>query len=187
MRSAAVLVLAPLAILTTACSPSAAAPDPYRADVLRAYQHATSAFERSVLVDGKITRAEYDQAIALYVHCVRAHGVPISAQLEAPLKLTYVYAIPGADAPQSVLDNCTRGTTDLIESIYNDEVMNPHKQDLNQLTADCFVRKGLVPKGYTGAQFAADSAGQGRAHYPFNPDDPKIDDKFSACMEAPAN
>jgi hypothetical protein len=88
MRVTPVRLLLPMGIVlvvSSACSHSSSAPDPYRADVLRAYKHATSAFERSVLVDGKITRAEYDQATMLYVRCVKAHGIPIAAELEPPL------------------------------------------------------------------------------------------------------
>jgi hypothetical protein len=75
----------------------------------------------------------------------------------------------------------------LIEPLYTDEVINPHKQNIFALTAACLVRKGVAPKGYTGEQYEIDSNSQAGGHFPFNPDNPKISDKFQACMEAPAN
>ena len=181
------LALLAVLVVCTACSHAAKVSDPWRTDILAAGSKATSDFERSVLVDGKITRAEYDQAVALYVKCANAHGVHISAELQPPLNLTYQYAGSGEAQPMqdSIMHTCARGTTSLIEGLYDDKLMNPRKQNLDDLTAECLVRKGLAPKGYSGAQFAADDVGRG--HYPFNPDDPKNSDRFLACMEAPAN
>jgi hypothetical protein len=141
-----------------------------------------------VLADGKISRGEYDQAVSKYVRCVDDHGIPLGAELQPPLDLTYQYSLPGGgdNTSQAVMDRCAVGTTALIEPLYAAQVQNPHKVDLDQLTAQCLVRKGVAPKGYTGAAYARDSDSAHGGRFPFNPDDPRIAEKYSACMEAPA-
>ena len=61
-----------LCVLTTAiagagCSGPATATNPYSEDFRQAKEFATSDFERAVLEDGEITRAEYEEAMQRYV------------------------------------------------------------------------------------------------------------------------
>lgn len=72
--------VAVVAMVATGCSASSsAAPGagPYSAEIKAAAKQATSDFERGVLSDGVITRAEYQEAIQRYVDCGKQHGLDI--------------------------------------------------------------------------------------------------------------
>ena len=172
--------------LLAGCTHSTAGPNPYAAQIQTARHDATSPFERSVLSDGKITKSEYDQAVALYVRCVRSRGVNMSAQLAPPLDAYYEYVVsPPRSTDQSVMNACGRGTTDLVGDLYVQLVENPQKVDLDTLTVRCLIRRGVVPATYTRADWERDQANDLRGA-PFRPDDPKIATSFDACMEAPS-
>ena len=174
-------VAAVAALLLVGCSSHQAAPtattsaDPWRSDVLRAMSKATSPFERQVLQDGVISRAEYEEAIRRYVACMKAHGVNMGAEMTA--LGYYQYNSVGYD--QAVDDRCNVGTKAMIEPLYVDRLQNPNKADMRALEVACFVRKGLAAQGYTVAQWKVDRLSQ---KPPFSTNDPR----FTACLASPA-
>jgi hypothetical protein len=139
-----------------------------------ARKKATSDFERDVLADLDISRAEYEEAIRRYVRCVEDQGVEIEA---IPQSGYYTFGASGRDA--SVIDqaqtSCRVGTIDLIEPIYVDKLVNPGKQNMDELIAACLVRKGVAPSSYTGKQLKADRDND-LANAPFDREDDRVSD-----------
>jgi hypothetical protein len=182
-----VLIAVPMALLAACTSSgSRSTNNPYTASIKQAARHATSDFERTVLSDGRITRAEYDEAVHRYVACADSHGVPMTAQLEAPTHAYYIYAVTNpSPADQTIMDSCAKGTTALIESLYTEMVMNPRRTNIFALIASCLVRKGVAPKSYTGSELKGDLDDQ-FVGAPFNPDSPGVQSRYGACIESPA-
>jgi hypothetical protein len=133
--------------------PGATVPDgPYRAQILQAQQRATSDFERGVLSDGKITKAEYDEAVQRYVKCMADKGVTVN-----PYEMGggyYGYSVPSRenDTFQRWGDSCAKGTTYLVEDLYIQMLTNPSGGDIDDAVAACLARKGLVDNSFTGSE-----------------------------------
>ncbi len=154
-KSAPVLTSALLCFALAACSPSEVTiseDNPYKADFDLALQNATSEFEREVLKDGVITKAEYDEATTRYVDCVKENGISIATKEEYGI---HMYAISGdLEAYENEIDHlCSTGTTLEIAALYNDTTMNPYGGDVNELSAQCLIRSGLVEAPFTAADF----------------------------------
>ncbi|MFJ6678614.1 hypothetical protein ACIQLK_05720 [Microbacterium sp. NPDC091382] len=120
---------------------------PYADLIAQARDQATSQFERDVLADGEITRAEYEEAIQRFVTCVADEGATVKPQDQAGY---YVYAIEGDVALyDKAADKCAPGTKALIEGLYVDMLTNPNNRDYDELIAECFVKAGLVAAPFT--------------------------------------
>ncbi|GIF10103.1 hypothetical protein [Actinoplanes teichomyceticus] len=152
--------------------------DPYAAEVRQAQQQAKTDFERQVLADGAVTKAEFDEAVQRYVKCAKDRGVEIE-----PIAVGgyYNYRTVKSDESEAVSTECGTGTTRLIEPLYVDRLMNPEKKDMDELTLACLRKNGVVPDGYTVEQFKK-AAEQGFSGAPFDPDGAK----FQACMANPS-
>lgn len=125
---------------------------PYQAQTLQARQQATSDFQRGVLADGTITKAEYDEAVNRYVRCLGDKGVTVTAVDNGGGYDQYAVA-SGQDAKfQQWSDSCANGTTDLIEDLYIQMLTNPSGGDIDDAVAACLARKGLVDRSFTGSE-----------------------------------
>lgn len=152
----------------------AGAGGPYRAQIVQARQQAASDFQRDVLADGTITKAEYDEAVNRYVQCLGDKGVAVTAADNGGGYYQYAVA-SGQDAKfQQWSDPCAKGTTDLIEDLYIQMLTNPSGGDIDDAVAACLVRKGLVDKSFTGSELkrlnAADPRGE---NLPYDSADPE--------------
>ncbi len=185
-----------LCVLTTViagvgCSGPAPATNPYAEDFRQAKEFATSDFERAVLEDGEITRAEYEEAMQRYVSCIRDGGGNVELKDQSGY---YVYQVSGdIDAYDRMSDGCARGTTALIEPLYVDVLMNPDKLDPDEALARCFVAAGLV-KAPFGAQDLRDlmTAAGADGDSSGTPVDPAAQElvnseKSIKCMENPSS
>jgi hypothetical protein len=161
----------------TACESEAPQGDgPYAAEILAASKVATSDFERSVLSDGMITRAEYEESVQRLVSCGKDRGITISPIAQGEV---YNYSFPLTDTSDAVMTECSAGTTMVIETIYSNMVRNPAKGDYEALVASCLARSGLAPSGYDKSQYLADRSavekdGVLTADFPFDPEDPRL-------------
>jgi hypothetical protein len=174
------------ALVLCGCSSSvgSASRNPWRSTILAAAKNANSSFERQVLADGTITKAEYQEAVHRYVACAQDHGLVFDAAIQT--SGLYQYSLSGqtaasATSRQPVLDGCARGTTALIEPLYGDLVQNPNKKDLMLVFAECFVRKGVAPHGYSSGDFKRDAA----ANF-VNPSLNARSPFFAACLQNPS-
>lgn len=175
----AVAILASL--LVCSCGKTdAPAQDPFAGDVARAQSRVTSDFQRSVLADGQVSRAEYEQAVDLYISCLNSNGVPAAKNLNAGGY--YDYAVPGQSDVSSQMMKCAQGTVAEIDYLYTERLRNPQHQPENVIMASCLVRKGAAPKGYSGDQYASDEADSFK-HAPFNAD---TNEAFALCSVNPS-
>ncbi len=155
-------------------TPEATVPDgPYKAQVLRAQQDATSDFERQVLSDGAISAAEYDEAVARYVRCFADQGVTVTP---SDIGGYYQYGVAKDEAEKfrTLSESCAKGNTLIIEDLYIQMLTNPSGGDIYDAVAACLVRKGLASESLTGSELkqlqAADPRG---ANLPYDPEDPE--------------
>ena len=170
-------------VLVTGCGQTdAIADDPYRADLEAALERATSEFEREVLRDLRITRAEYEEAVERYVQCANDRGVELT---KIPQGGYYVYGHPAIDDADAILDDCRIGTVDLVEHLYVDMLVNPDKTDFDMLVVKCLLEKGLAPEGYTTEEHKRlrETATGPAPDYPFDTED----SHFSECMANPSS
>ncbi|CAN7166393.1 hypothetical protein LJR045_000248 [Microbacterium sp. LjRoot45] len=153
------------AVLDARRAPIASDPTPevanplYWSDFEVARDRATSAFEVRVLGDNVITADEYEEAVALYVECVRGAGLAVTVSADrAGIRS---YAIGGSwdtDLVNRIAGDCSTGTISIIEDLYARLVQNPDKADWVDLVARCLVAVGFVEAPYSGTQYAADDA-----------------------------
>src|SRR5437762_5310427 len=131
-RSAAVLLPGLFLAAPAACS-SGPPHHPYLAAVRSADRQATSDFERQVFADGRVTEAEYEEAVDRYVRCANERGVEVTKLRQPAGYYGYTYTeVPAADG---ILSSCAEGTTVLIEPIYVAMVTNPQAADMDDLIA----------------------------------------------------
>lgn len=152
--SLVVLMLGSTAGWLAGCSGDPSPSDPYSGRVDQALESATTAFERDVLADRQISRAEYEEAVGRYVDCLESHGARVDVRDQLGY---YVYDVSGTEHIAIVDEHgeeCAIGTTVLVEALYVDRMMNPGNIDPLQNIADCLGEKGLVPQSFTREQLA---------------------------------
>lgn len=160
--------------------PTEAANPLYRSDFEAARERATSEFERRVLADDVITSDEYDEAVGLYVQCVREAGLTIRTR-DAGGGLRG-YEIGGSwddELADRVAGDCSVGTIGVVEGLYGQIVQNPQKADWDDLVAACLVAAGFVDAPYTGELFARDNT------EPVFVERMMDDPRAAACVTAP--
>lgn len=176
MRRCGSAIIAGALMLVAACggADGPSVPDgPYRAQIIQAQQEATSDFQRQVLSDGKITKAEYDEAVHRYVKCFTDQGVDVTAYDNGGGY--YQYGVPSDENGkfQQLSDSCAKGTVALIEDLYIQMLTNPSGGDIDDAVAACLIRKHLVDNTFTGAELkqlqAADPRGK---NLPYDQNDP---------------
>jgi len=128
---------------------------------------------RSVLSDGKISRAEYVETVDDFVSCVRKQGVDISAKEQFGY---FTYEVKDRAADDQIA--ACSGSIATIEAIYVEVLTNPEAVDYSQLVVSCLRRAGLVSSEYTSAQLDADSSS---GSMPFDASDPA----FTRCSKNP--
>lgn len=136
-------------------------PNPYyAAELATAKGQATTDFERRILDDDVITRAEFLEAKALYYRCLRSYGLVVTPN--DPQSDLGGFSVGGTwdeSVVNTVLAECPAGTIDVIEPLYASMVKNPQKRDLNDLLAECLVAVGVVEPPFTGKDYARGSQG----------------------------
>lgn len=172
------------------CSGTDPAADPYAEEFRQAKELATSDFERAVVEDGKVSRAEYEEAMQRHVACIRDAGGSVELRDQSGY---YVYEVSDAAAYDRISPGCSRGTTDLIEPLFVDILTNPDKLDPDEMVARCFVAAGLV-KAPFGAQdlrdlMTAAGADADSSSAPINPAAQELvnSEKSMRCLENPSS
>jgi hypothetical protein len=127
----------------------------YEEEFAAANSAATSDFERSALRDGDISRAEYEEAVQLYVECVQAEGVNIATEDQYGF---YVYVTTGGDeaTEQRAMDGCRAGTIEHIEPLYHALTTDPENRGGSVMVTECLQRKGFLPEDYDPADLPSD-------------------------------
>ncbi|MGL5828516.1 MAG: hypothetical protein ACRC0L_02980 [Angustibacter sp.] len=168
--------------LSGACSrpqkQSAIPPSKYHQDILLAAKKVPTEFQRKLLEDGEITRAEYEQAVDRTIKCVAEKGFRLG-KISDPGGY-YTFGMEASDAGDKAYSECGRQYSSKVEFYYMESRRNPDRRDFNELTAECLRRKKAAPANYTGAQFAADleKAMKGSKFLPETP-------QWQACLSNP--
>jgi hypothetical protein len=156
---------------------------PYYADIKAAAKQVTTDFERRVLSDGVISRAEYEEAVQRLVACGKQLNTTITPIDEYGL---YEYEVPGGD-PNDVMVTCDKHTTITIEPLYAETVQNPHRLDFDELIVACLIRTKLAEPTYSRTDFERDNeAANGKdatGFYPFDTNDPR----YTQCNINPSS
>lgn len=152
---------------------------PYAAEFKAAYVNSTSDLQRKVLQDGRISEAEMAALADAMNQCVARYG--ISGYAFDPDGSDSAPVPPGwtADQVLDVLDACTSATMGEVLPLYQRLHRNPQNQDEASAMAECLVRVGLAPAGYTADDYRRDTPD----HYPFDSDS----ELFARCAQDPVN
>jgi hypothetical protein len=165
-RLAVVRLACVLAMACAVVSCSGQDADPYAAEFAAAVEKSTSAFEREAFADGTITRIEYEEAHELWLACMEQTFPPDAGKvvtLVANADGFYGFRAMGFELGDeefydSVADNCSVGTIELLAPLYMAMTANPEKEDPFVAVVSCLKRNGLVTDDYTVDNFAADMA-----------------------------
>lgn len=152
---------------------------PYREEILAAVGDATTDFERSVLEDGEITRAEYVEASDRYLACMESHGVTMTAEDNFGVNQYHGANLSAED--EKWMDKCTIGTTMVIAGLYSDMIKYPDNGDFRAEIVECFIASGIAPKTFTVDDWEAAMPDNGEMDFPFDMKDPR----FNECMSNP--
>lgn len=150
---------------------------PWRDRFLLYYKESTTDEQRKVLNDGKVTEQEYAQLHDAFGECLKPHGF---TEFSYKTDGTMEYRPPQGMADKEIdriHDRCQETTVGTIDMLFTGMRMNPQNEDITELMAACFVRLGLTPKGYSGADYVRDSPDG----YPFDSND----SRFGQCVHDP--
>lgn len=158
----------------------------YAAQFEQARQAATSDFERDVLADDEITRAEYEEAFQRYVDCMAGKGIAVGLYDQGGQYFVSVAAEDDEAFQREESEEgggCVEGTTALISPLYVQILTNPNQEDHTELIVACLIDLGLADPSFTAEQWEELTAQGQNAQWPFD----KEDHRFSACLLNPSN
>lgn len=130
----------------------------WAAEFTSAYGRASSAFERSILADGRITDQELAEVRDKFTVCLSAFGFT-GLRFEDSGEFQFD-APEGADADTTndqVKDCSTEAGEATIGSLHSWIRRNPENQDEGTIMAASLVRKGVVDPSYTAADYVDDA------------------------------
>ncbi|MDR0436472.1 MAG: hypothetical protein LBH11_06935 [Propionibacteriaceae bacterium] len=131
--------------------------NPYADRIQDARDRAPNEFIRQILEDGLVTEAEYADMRQRVVDCVRDSGSSIVTYYEQDeygrWSLAQEYWGEPSAVDLQISGDCSHEWTGVAESLYWDMRSNPNNEDWDDLVAQCLVRHGLVPKGFTGEDY----------------------------------
>ncbi len=116
----------------------------------------SSDFERQILADGVVSRAEYEEMFSRFSACMSAAGYTVN--LTADTYGRYTYSTEGKSGVSEADARCAKGTINPLAALYNDFAANPSGDDPSILRVACLKRHGIVPDSYTVEQFTKEMA-----------------------------
>lgn len=115
-----------------------------------AREMAHSEFQREILADGVVTRAELDEATTRLGECLAAFGIDMEVVEEYGVRTGLVLTFPGRDTMDAEVDDCFNTYMGMLDTYYTvTHVTNPNDENPDQLMVDCFIRHGLVQDSFT--------------------------------------
>ena len=155
---------------------------PWAQEFQHAYQSVKTDLARQILWDGTITAAELAELQASYTDCLENLGftdISIGQYGQMDLKVP-----PGVANPQDLVEQCAQTTGwDGIVALNTVVQGNPDHIDTYVIMAQCLVRVGLKPDGYTADDYRRDFESQAFDYVPGTPEDQKLYD----CNVDPAH
>lgn len=150
----------------------------WSAEFAQARDTATSDLQRVVLSDDTITEQELAAVQDAFRDCLEADGFSdVSFTPDGGYGLVPPPALD-QDAINAHVTECERATVGSIFQLWNATTRNPTNVDESQLMARCLVKQGLVPGGYSAADYAAEMQNGALS---FDAEDPR----FAVCASDP--
>jgi len=167
ITAAAVLTLAGCALLPPAApaepsrppQPAPAFEGAFAVEYLEVWNETDSDFVRSVIEDGRISEEEWSETANRLSSCLAKQGVEFLGFDEEG-----GYSVnPGnADGGTAnvILGDCEKSSGEyLVGYLRTLAIINPANQDIDEITAACMIREGLVDASYTVEQYRDEAPG----------------------------
>jgi len=165
----------------------------YDAEFQAAYNASTNPVAKAAFQDGVITDAELAEVKGLMGSCLEASGVEVYELNPDGSGFVRPPQVEGEDPDvvrqraDEIMQKCETETNwPLVGSLYTQTRLNPDNVDMYTLMAQCMVRMGLAPEGYTAEDYKADFESDAFNPYNENQDTPD-GRKFTACNKDPLN
>ncbi|MFW0774782.1 hypothetical protein ACLRGI_16610 [Paenarthrobacter nitroguajacolicus] len=185
LLGASVLLVTSLFLASCAEQETAAVDHGWAADIDAAKNRATSQFEKEVLSDGVVTRAEKEESMQRWISCMTDRGHTATVELDDNgNEVTVTTAsIEGSAQVNADSTRCAEGTIKIIPGLYEAMQQNPENRDYDELYAECLVRHGVVEPPFSAKDFsdALKNSQSGQATPALNFDDPVL----RRCLSAP--
>lgn len=149
---------------------------PYASDFETAYRQSTSELQRTILTDGRITQLEFSSLQDQLKTCLESNGATNVSFTMTELTVTFPQDWSEGDKDE-LMKGCQESVYGTVDMLYQSIARNPDNQDEAQIMADCLVRVGVAPKGYTADDYKRDVPDK----FPFDMDDPR----FGQCVSDP--
>ena len=141
---------------------------PWASDFQVAYANAKSDYERSVLEDGDVTAAEYEQSKSHVRSCLGDAGYTINWDERGGFELGSTsgkYPDDFFERSDPVLQQCEAKWAGSILYLFEQMRRNPQKQDEAALQVACLKSVALVDATYTNEQWRRDNE---KGFFPFD-------------------
>jgi hypothetical protein len=112
-----------------------------------------SPFIKEVLSDYYVTDAEYAEARARNLRCLTEAGIDAWYEPQADANWSLAIAGEMTSAQQDQELHCSRRWMGPIWELYDRQRNNPENRDPFDLIAECLVREGFAPDGFTGRDY----------------------------------
>jgi hypothetical protein len=146
---------------TSAATPASTRLGDWSAEFDQARSRTTSSLDRKILADGKVTDAELSEAKSAFSTCMAGKGYQVewadaSEEFSVSHQGTASPDRAAMDAQETAVQGCDASSAAQSVSLYYRIHRNPAHRDEREIMAACLVRAGVVPAGYTGADYERD-------------------------------
>lgn len=165
------LFVVTVSLFLSSCAASTAAPDPdpthpsvpntpaftgpWAAEFADAWTDATTEFEREAIADGVVSEQEHAETVDRMTQCMADAGIEYIDKSSGS-EYTFPPSMTSAEANE-VTTECEKTSGDwTVNSLYSMVSHNPENIDDSILMAECLIRVGVVPPGYTAADWDAE-------------------------------
>ncbi|MGL5828211.1 MAG: hypothetical protein ACRC0L_01420 [Angustibacter sp.] len=125
----------------------------YYSDILQAAKTTDSDFQRVMLEDGVVTRAEYEEAMTATGNCMSKRGYELGKTLQDGI---YILSIVASDAAEKALDQCTAQYSGEVAGFFQGQVSNPERRDFIEDLVSCLIHSKVAPPSYTPREYLVD-------------------------------
>jgi hypothetical protein len=159
---------------------------PWAAEFRRQYVETQSDRGRKILDDEVITADEANELASAFESCLKDAGF---TRVHVTLGKGFEFLPPAGmswDQSSKLSRNCENSSDFSIAGFYSRIKGNPQNVEISVIMAQCYVRVGLRPEGYTAADYKRESeAADAAQNFENLPADQKA--KAMACNDDPAH
>jgi hypothetical protein len=126
---------------------------PFSQEFDAAMAETDSDFVSEILRDGTITLAEFSESQERYVACLSDKGIEAAVVGGANDVPSVEMAGVDIDSLTREIYACQSDWVGRIDELYRTMQVNPENRDWHSLVAECLVREGLAPPGFSGEDY----------------------------------